>query len=974
MSTTIESLEIEVLSNSKSASKGLDKLTKSLEKLKTATSGGIGLTSVNKDLEKLNSTLTSVSSRTNKVSSTLNTARNNVNKYGESYEKSTKSATNFLSKHTILITVVKTLASAIGDGVAKMNNYIESVNLFNASMGQYGSDAQAYAENVGEIMGIDPGDWMRNQGIFMTLATGFGVAGDRAAVMSQQLTQLGYDLSSFYNEDVESAMQRLQSGLSGELEPLRRLGYDLSQAKLEATALSLGIDKSVSSMTQAEKAQLRYYAIMTQVTVAQGDMARTLESPANQLRIFKAQIEQAARAIGSIFIPMVNAVLPYAIALAKAVRFVAEAIADFAGFAMPEVDYSGIDTVVGGAEDASNALDDASASAKKLKSYMMGFDELNVINPDSGGSSAEDISSQFDFELPTYDFIGEATNSRVSEIFENIKNGLLELKEIFSPVIDGIKKLFDTIKEQFDKFDWGAEIKNTLTEVANVLSTVIETVLDILTPLIDALNIPEILFTILETFTGILRTLGRVVDSLRPTLVDFVETALVPIAEFINDILIDAFKFLGDEVADLGKWLSESEAIKSLISSLGELLGNVFKAIKPVLEVLWNSNKKLLSSITDLLQRITELVSPVLSALFTILGKVFAWLDKVGVFEVFANILDGILDIIIGILTLDFSAISRGADTLYEVFSPVAEWIDVNVIQPVVGFFSNLWQNVVDFVQPVVDFFEGAALRIGQFFEGCWLVIQAVWITVSTWFNTYVIQPVVTFFKSVWTKVSGFFSSLWNGIKNVWNVAAKWFDDTIIKPVKTAFETACNAIKNAFAGVWLNIRRGVAGAMNGVIGAIESALNWVIGGINKLIEGFNKVVKWAADVVGADWGGVSLLGEVKFSRVEVPQYADGAYDIPSGQLFIAREAGAEMVGNIGNRTAVANNDQIVAGIANGVAEANGEQNALLKEQNELLRALLEKENGVYLDGRSLTNSVERYQRERGRVLLTGGAY
>ena len=109
------------------------------------------------------------------------------------------------------------------------------------------------------------------------------------------------------------------------------------------------------------------------------------------------------------------------------------------------------------------------------------------------------------------------------------------------------------------------------------------------------------------------------------------------------------------------------------------------------------------------------------------------------------------------------------------------------------------------------------------------------------------------------------------------------------------------------------------------------------------------------------------------TEIVIPRLADGGF-VHEGQLFIAREAGAEMVGSIGNRTAVANNDQIVAGIAHGVAEANGEQNVLLREQNALLRALLEKDSGVYLDGRSLTNSVEKYQRERGRVLVTGGAY
>ena len=123
------------------------------------------------------------------------------------------------------------------------------------------------------------------------------------------------------------------------------------------------------------------------------------------------------------------------------------------------------------------------------------------------------------------------------------------------------------------------------------------------------------------------------------------------------------------------------------------------------------------------------------------------------------------------------------------------------------------------------------------------------------------------------------------------------------------------------------------------------------------------------DAISSIFGGRSLTNSAV--SVSIPAYATGGFP-ETGQMFIAREAGAEMVGNIGRRTAVANNDQIVSGIAGGVAEANEEQNALLREQNSLLRAILDKDSGVYLDGKSLTNSVEKYQRERGRVLITGG--
>ena len=159
-------------------------------------------------------------------------------------------------------------------------------------------------------------------------------------------------------------MLKLQSGVAGELEPLRRIGFDLSQARLQQEAYTLGITKKISAMTQAEKAELRYHAILSQVTIAQGDMARTLNAPANQLRILKAQVIQAGRAIGNIFIPALNAILPYAIAVVKVLRLVAERIAKLFGFELPKVDYSGLQGMASGADNLSNALDGVGDSAK----------------------------------------------------------------------------------------------------------------------------------------------------------------------------------------------------------------------------------------------------------------------------------------------------------------------------------------------------------------------------------------------------------------------------------------------------------------------------------------------------------------------------------------------------------------------------------------------------------------------------------
>ena len=388
-------------------------------------------------------------------------------------------------KLRLIFNVFRTAANAVFEWVDAANTYIEDMNLFSVAMGKYAESARDYAQEVANVMGIDPGSWMRYQGVFQTLATGFGVAGDRAAVMSQQLTQLGYDISSFYNIDVENAMLKLQSGLSGELEPLRRIGYDLSQARLEAEALSLGIEKNFSDMTQAEKAYLRYYAILTQVTQAQGDMSRTLDAPSNQLRILKEQATQAARALGEIFIPALNAILPYAIAVMHVIRDLASEIAAAFGFEMPKVDYSDLSTTVNitdnlssGIEDVADGIDHANTSAKKFSRTLAGFDQLNIIGSVSGGGAGggganiDTSGGGLDWNklpLPTYDFIGDSVSEKVAAIEEKIKGAIPTIK-FFGALLAGALATVGIIK-LISKFKEFVKLLKTSTTAAKTLKT-----------------------------------------------------------------------------------------------------------------------------------------------------------------------------------------------------------------------------------------------------------------------------------------------------------------------------------------------------------------------------------------------------------------------------------------------------------------------------------------------------------------------
>ncbi len=451
LGTALQPLNNLNASGLKSTINALNKLPKLADIL-----DNMDMTKFTSQIQQLSTALAPLTNQLNAVTAAFSRLPTNIqraitatNRISQENNKATNSYMNLYAKIKMAMGVVRNGARVIASWITQSNQYIEDLNLFTASMGKYTEEAQNYAEAVSEALGIDPGEFMHNQGVFNTIISGFGVASDKAYLMSKNLTQLGYDISSFFNITFEDAMQKLQSGISGELEPLRRLGYDLSVARLQEEALALGIKKKVSAMTQAEKSQLRYYAIMTQVTTAQGDMARTLNAPANQIRILKAQVTQCARALGNIFIPMLNAVIPYAIALVKVVRMLADSIASLFGFTLPEVDYSGVSagaTAVGdlanNAGDASDGLSKAGKAAKKLKNALLGIDELNILSKDdsssgSGSGGGDGLGAgigggDLGIDLPTYDFLGDAITSKVDEIVQMIKDAMWEITSVIS--------------------------------------------------------------------------------------------------------------------------------------------------------------------------------------------------------------------------------------------------------------------------------------------------------------------------------------------------------------------------------------------------------------------------------------------------------------------------------------------------------------------------------------------------------------
>lgn len=286
------------------------------------------------------------------------------------------------AKFSIYYLAFKRLADVISGWIKSANDYVETVNLFQVSMGEFYDEAYNYAMLVNDRLGIDPEEWMRAQGVFMSMANGFGLARQQAYDLSEGLTELAYDLSSLYNEDTEQSVLRLQSALAGEIEPIRRLGISISQATLQEYALAHGIDESVMSMTEQEKALLRSLVLMEGASRigAIGDFAKTLESPANAMRVLRQQITQLGRAIGTVFVPILIQVIPWVQAF---VEILTEAIQRFAvlvGFEMPEWETNDWgEDIKENADSAADSVGDTTDELKKLKQQLLGIDELNII-------------------------------------------------------------------------------------------------------------------------------------------------------------------------------------------------------------------------------------------------------------------------------------------------------------------------------------------------------------------------------------------------------------------------------------------------------------------------------------------------------------------------------------------------------------------------------------------------------------------
>ena len=908
-----ERLEIVVESEASQASAEMDKLIEQFDRL------GSKLDVLTKTLQGSNSSISK-----------------NVKNIGKSVKSESQSIIKSLAKISATIYTLKRTFQGLAKSIKSAMDYQETVHLFSTVFTRLGRKAgedfyEGFFDRINEFqskfirLGIDPDALMNFQAVFAQMADSMGVLPETAYAISESFTALGADLSALFNLPIEDAMLKLQAGLSGQIRPLRQLGIDISKTTLMEEARMRGIKKSIEVMTASEKVQLRYLAIMRQTMVAHGDMAKTIMSPANSLRVLTQQFKMAGRAIGSIFLPVVQKLLPYLTAVAIVIQRIASFIAGLFGYELPKLheavtfDYD--DGILGDWDKEQDNIGKTGKALKKLKSRLMGFDEINILpdqqDPSSGaggGKGGMGAGASFDLSdeilkmneeyQKMIDEVLANTTYKAEEIANNIIEALLKIKEASEPTIESLKRLgkaleplktfvakglsdfyheflvpvgkwtlgeglprlIDALANGLEKINWGI-INDSLKGLWEALTpfaiNVGEGLLwfweNVLIPL-GTWTMNEIVPRFLNILAESIRVLNSVIEALKPLGSWLWENFLKPLAEWTGEVILQALDWLNDKLTTLSTWIQENQ---STIENLTIIVGSFAAAwgLVNAAITIWNGIALIAAGVTTVFGAAIGFLTSPIGIVITVIGALIA----------------------IGILLYkNWDEIGPFLKETWESIKSKAEEIWNGIKE----FFSNTWENIKKKTSETWN-------NVKNF------LIEKIW------------QPILNFIDKTFVKnFKRGFETLGGIVDNF-----KTNVDRVISSVKEIFEGIITFVTGVFTGDWEKAWNGVVQVFDTIVSGLgnifKRPLNVIIDGINSFLRGLNKIKI-------PDW--VPGVGGKGFNIPEIPRLATGGV-LNAGQLFIANEAGPELVGNYGRKTAVLNNAQIVDAVSVGVYKA-----------------------------------------------------
>lgn len=874
-----------------------------------------------------------------------NSLGRNLNTYMASAKRATKSTFSlaaafgrFYATYFLVIRGIKSLWKSI-EGTT---DYIEAFNYYTVAFNKVGKEwgkdfekfgydnaedyAQSFGNRVNELLGkmsglkvdVDGGliseSGMKNLGLNLqeitqyasqlaSITNSLGQTGEVTTAISKSMTMLAGDISSLFNVDYSTVATNLQSGLIGQSRALYKYGIDITNATLQTYAYRYGIEKAVSEMSQAEKQQLRLLAILDQSKVSWGDLANTINSPSNMIRQFTNNVKEAGMVLGQLFIPVLQKVLPVINGVVIAIKRLLVSVANLLGI---KIDFSSFGQGVSGyneeLEDTADALDKVGTSAKNAKSGVREFDKLKVIStPKSSGSGSGAGGTGIDLTKEIMDATAEYEKVW-QEAFDKMQNTALGWADKIEKLLEPVKKLF---KDLFngDFFEAGQDLSGIVTGIFNWMSDAIASV--------DWYQIGQNIGQFLAgiDWTAVFTSAGNFIKTAIDAAIDLWKGSFdaAPIETTILTA-IGLLKFTG--VGDIiwGK-ISDKLSAKVLGSSIGIVPTIAIAAV--TWEIGFNVGKSLGKA---LFPEDAEYYDN------------FTWFGENGFFDTLKN--------------TDFTTLKTAWDDLYKDITDndLYRFLTGTMLLPK----HSTLDDFGDKIDWLIDKIKNTKVDMSDTF-GLSSALINIAPLVGNWFNENVSpwftkekwqgmgQTIESSLSEKWTS----FTTWWNqtGFSNWWKKISEQFGPTkwnkLLENIPTAFRTAFKTAANV-----------AIAPLNLVISGIETMINNAIDLINGLMSAARLIPK-IGDAVPNN------IQHISVGRI--PTFEKGGYVPSRYTMFMAGENGIpEIAGTVGGKTAVAGGVEIT-GIKDAINSTAQQEIALLKQNNQLLQGILEKEFGITTD-------------------------
>lgn len=929
MSTQIDNLSIRIESNSRSATTAIDGLIAALGKLKTAANLGGADKGIKKISDAVNKGMSGVPSVFNKGAKAVDTFTKATDKSAASSKKlsnAISSAASGVLQFVGNAIGIHSVGQALANALSQAREWDGISSRFAEGFGDQVDEAYAHVQKLSKALYINDQAFMQYSSNFATLAKGFGVPTAAIKDMSIGLTELAYDIYAKNNDfyTFTEAMDAVRSAIVGEVEPIRRAGISITEATLKEVAANNGITKSVEKMTEAEKALLRYKAMVDQAYASGtvGTYIKELGTVEGSSRALAQQLKGFAQAIGSLVMPAIAAVLPYFQALIALATRAVSALASLFGFRIKAPSWGGgftaatkgadattssLQAATRAADQTNKSLGSAGKAAKKLKDYMMGFDELNVIKPDdenSGGGGGGVGGAGIELEVGSLwtDEMIAAANLRAEEIANKITAFLQPIKDAidainFEPLISSASRLWTAVQPFAATIGaglyWfllnvliplaGYTIENIIPAFLNGLAAVLEWV----TPQLQAFG------GWIAANVGHIATVAGMVAAffLAFKLVTFVQTAMTVIGPLAGVVggLRNVLGFLMTRIQSLvilfsssgGGLVGAATVVKtvfsSLISAVFSPLTLVIIAVAATIMVLAANWDKVVAVFQNFISNIDlagkfEAIKTALAPLMEQLAglkDLFTIIGTVG-----AAVLATAMGLVAGVFNAVLTAIApltTAIGGLIDIFAGFGTFLvgvftgDMalagsgvqTMIDGVVALFSGLWGACVGFITGFVD---GVI---------AWFVSIGDTLGLGEWFSS-----AIAWFANLPATISAFFSDAWAFIQGV-------FGETVIGDYFTAVISWITAPFKAVAALFKGDFEGAYAAMQAPFAETGKFFEGIFGTVKKA---FSTVDKFFTDTFGDAWTSVKRA----FANSIIGQYFTTVWNTVKGVFSVVK--------------------------------------------------------------------------------------